>query len=108
VLGAYDPVHRTLDGRGNLRELEVSQQAAAPAAPARGARPAAAPASVPAPGPAGHQFCATARSAGAGSASPLGSLCRQQQSAAAGALVPVPARQQAALPPPPLPARRSV
>lgn len=99
VLNAYDPVHRSLDGRGDLRELEVSQQAAARGTPAGGTRPASAPGAA-----GGNPFCAAAGSAGGGSASPLGSLCRQEQPAGAGALVPVSPRQQAALPPLPLPA----
>jgi phospholipid/cholesterol/gamma-HCH transport system substrate-binding protein len=98
VLNAYDPVHRSLDGRGDLRELEVSQRAAAPSAPAAGAGPAPAAA----PGAAsGNPICQAAGPAGAGVASPLGSLCRQVQPAA---LVPVSEQQRAALPPLPLPA----
>jgi virulence factor Mce-like protein len=94
VLGAYNPATRTLNGRGNLLELEVKQGSTLiPAAP------------VPAAGSASASpFCAAARSPGGGAASPLGSLCHQQQAAAAGALVPVSPRQQAALPPLPLPA----
>jgi virulence factor Mce-like protein len=85
VLGAYDPVHQTLSGRGNLLELEAKQGASAAASP---------PVSP---------FCAVTRAA-AGSSGSLGSLCRRQQSAAAGALVPVSPAQQAGLPPLPLPA----
>jgi phospholipid/cholesterol/gamma-HCH transport system substrate-binding protein len=100
VLNAYDPVHRSLDGRGDLRELEVSQQAAAPSAPAAGTGPA--PASAAAPGAtSGNPVCQAAGSAGASVASPLGSLCRQVQPAE---LVPVSGQQRAALPPLPLPA----
>jgi virulence factor Mce-like protein len=110
VLNAYDPVHRSLDGRGDLRELEVSQQAAARTTPATGTpsastTPGSAPASVPAAGSqAANPFCAAARSAGGSLTSPLGSLCRQEQPAAGTALVPVTVPQQAALPPLPLPA----
>jgi len=88
VLGAYDPVHQTLSGRGNLLELEAKQGASAPTVPAA---------------PPVSPFCAVTRPA-AGSSGSLGSLCRQQQSAAAGALVPVSPAQQAGLPPLPLPA----
>jgi ABC-type transporter Mla subunit MlaD len=108
VLNAYDPVHRSLDGRGDLRELEVSQQAAARSTPAAGtpsASAGSAPASVPAAGSqAANPFCAATGSAGGSFTSPLGSLCRQEQSAAGAALVPVSVQQQAALPPLPLPA----
>jgi phospholipid/cholesterol/gamma-HCH transport system substrate-binding protein len=102
VLNAYDPVSRSLDGRGDLRELEVPQGAA----PAQSR--AAAPASGSAPGPAagsgaGNPFCEAARSEGGSITSPLGSLCHQEQSADGGALVPVSPQQQAALPPLPLP-----
>jgi phospholipid/cholesterol/gamma-HCH transport system substrate-binding protein len=110
VLNAYDPVHRSLDGRGDLRELEVSQQAAnstgGTSSTSRASTPSAsAPGSAPAAGTAGaNPFCEAAGAAGGSFASPLGSLCRQEQSAAGVALVPVSARQQAALPPLPLPA----
>jgi phospholipid/cholesterol/gamma-HCH transport system substrate-binding protein len=108
VLNAYDPVHRSLDGRGDLRELEVSQQAAASSAPAASIPSASAPGSAPGSAPAAgsqaaNPFCAAARSADGSVASPLGSLCRQEQAAGA-ALVPVTAQQQAGLPPLPLPA----
>src|SRR5262249_17588650 len=107
VLNAYDPVHRSLDGRGDLRELEVSQQAAARSTPAAGT-PSASAGPAPAPGPAGgtagNPFCQAAGSAGGSFTSPLGSLCRQEQPAAGAALVPVSVQQQAALPPLPLPA----
>jgi phospholipid/cholesterol/gamma-HCH transport system substrate-binding protein len=104
VLGAYDPLHQTLNGRGNLLELETKQGGTAaqsgPAASTRGgsSRSGAVPAagSVPV-----NPFCEAA----SGSAvSPLGSLCRRQQSAAAAALVPVSPSQQTSLPPLPLPA----
>jgi phospholipid/cholesterol/gamma-HCH transport system substrate-binding protein len=106
VLNAYDPVHRSLDGRGDLRELEVSQQAADRSAPAASSGSASAsepaPASAAAPGAAaGNPICAAAGSAGASVTSPLGSLCRQVQPAE---LVLASPQQQAALPPLPLPA----
>ena len=107
VLGAYDPLHQTLNGRGNLLELETKQGGtaaqSAPAASTRGgsSRGGAVPAagSVPV-----NPFCEAARAAGGSAASPLGSLCRRQQSAAAAALVPVSRSQQTSLPPLPLPA----
>jgi virulence factor Mce-like protein len=92
VLGAYDPVHKTLDGRGNLRELEVSQSAAA--AQSATAQPQSASTPV----------CAGTGTAAVSASSPLGSLCSQEQAAAGAALVPLSARQQAGLPPLPLPA----
>jgi phospholipid/cholesterol/gamma-HCH transport system substrate-binding protein len=107
VLNAYDPVHRSLDGRGDLRELEVGQQAAASSAPTASTGPASASGSAPASAAAsgvaaGNPICAAAGTAGTASlASPLGSLCRQVQPAE---LVPVSPQQQAALPPLPLPA----
>jgi hypothetical protein len=107
VLGAYDPLHQTLNGRGNLLELETKQGGTAaqsgPAASTRGgsSRAGAVPAagSVPV-----NPFCEAVRAVGGSAASPLGSLCRRQQSAAAAALVPVSPSQQASLPPLPLPA----
>jgi phospholipid/cholesterol/gamma-HCH transport system substrate-binding protein len=93
VLGAYNPVTRTLNGRGNLLELEASKGTALPLSAPAGTVPA-----IPGRG-SGNLFCNAAKSV-----SPLGSLCRQQQSAAAGALVPVSPQQQASLPPLPLPA----
>ena len=101
VLNAYDPVHHSLDGRGDLRELEADQGAAAktPAAGSGPGLPATTPAR-PAGAAAGSSVCEAARSAGGSFASPLGSLCRQEQAAA---LVPVSPQQQAALPPLPLP-----
>ena len=102
VLNAYDPVHHSLDGRGDLRELEADQGAAAAKTPAAGSAPGL-PATTPARpagAAAGSSVCEAARSAGGSFASPLGSLCRQEQAAA---LVPVSAQQQAALPPLPLP-----
>ena len=111
VLNAYDPVHRSLDGRGDLRELEVSQQAAGNSArgtsgTSRASTPSAsAPGSAPAaPATGASPFCEAAGTAGGSFASPLGSLCRQEQSAAGAALAPVSVQQEAALPPLPLPA----
>jgi virulence factor Mce-like protein len=106
VLNAYNPVARSLNGRGNLLELEASQGTSAQSAPAatpQAGAPSAA--TAPATGPvSGSPFCAAARSAGSGAASTLGSLCRLELRAAAGALAPVSAKQQASLPPLPLPA----
>jgi ABC-type transporter Mla subunit MlaD len=96
VLGAYNPVQQTLNGRGNLLELETNSSASAPGSPASGT-PAA---TTPKQGSgSGNLFCDAARSA-----SPLGSLCRRQQAPAVGALVPVSPQQRASLPPLPLPA----
>lgn len=78
VLNAYDPVNRTLDGRGDLNELSFGKLSPVP--PPAGAKP------VPA------SLCAT---------TPGLSNC--QQAPAAG-LVPVSASAQQALPPLPLPA----
>jgi virulence factor Mce-like protein len=112
VLGAYDPVHGTLNGRGNLLELETKQGSASAQSSPSATFPSAALPSAPAPsvsapaaGPAtGNPFCTAARSALGSSGSPLGSLCGKEQSAAAQALVPVSPGQQASLPPLPLPA----
>lgn len=92
VLGAYDPVHKTLDGRGNLRELEVSPGSAATAQPQSASPPASAP------------VCAGTGTGAVSASSPLGSLCGQEQAAAGAALVPLSPQQQAGLPPFPLPA----
>jgi phospholipid/cholesterol/gamma-HCH transport system substrate-binding protein len=97
VIGAYDPQSHTLDGRGDLRELEPNGTFGTMAdTSASGA----------------NMFCQAAGSAtssGAGNSSaqnPLGSLCREEQQAGSGAaaLTVVSAQQQAALPPLPLPA----
>jgi virulence factor Mce-like protein len=91
VLGAYNPATRTLDGRGNLRELEPAGTFGTTAAdsPSGGA----------------NVFCQAAGGSGHSRSSPLGSLCRQehQSAQATGQLAPVSPRQQAALPPLPLP-----
>ena len=103
VVNAYDPVNHSLDGRGDLRELEVDQGGTAATDPAAAGTAPALPATIPARpagAPAGSSVCEAARSAGGSFASPLGSLCRQEQAAA---LVPVSPQQQAALPPLPLP-----
>jgi virulence factor Mce-like protein len=101
VLGAYNPAQQTLNGRGNLLELETNGSTSAPGLPASTV-PAFPGGTVPAApqqgSGSGNPFCNAARSA-----SPLGSLCRRQQ-AAAGALVPVSPQQRATLPPLPLPA----
>jgi phospholipid/cholesterol/gamma-HCH transport system substrate-binding protein len=102
VVNAYDPVNHSLDGRGDLRELEADQGGTAAKTPA-GAPAPGLPATIPARpagSPPSSSVCEAARSAGGSFASPLGSLCRQEQAAA---LVPVSPQQQAALPPLPLP-----
>ncbi len=106
VLGAYDPLHQTLNGRGNLLELETKLGGtAAQSGPAAGTRGGSSRAgAVPAGSVPVNPFCEAARGAGGSAASPLGSLCRRQQSAAAAALVPLSPSQQTSLPPLPLPA----
>ena len=117
VLGAYNPVTRTLNGRGDLLELEVPQGTSAQSAPASASGgSSAATASANAASASGNAasaagsasaspFCAAARSAGSGASSALGSLCRLElRAAAATALTPLSAKQRAALPPLPLPA----
>lgn len=92
VLGAYNPVTHSLDGRGNLRELEPAGTFGTTAA------------SSPASG--GNVFCQAAGKPASSRQNPLGSLCRQEQhpAPATGQLAPVAAQQQATLPPLPLPA----
>lgn len=96
VIGAYDPKDHTLDGRGNLRELEPNGTFGTAA---------------DTPESSSNMFCQAASSAtGSGGSSssqnPLGSLCRQEQKpgSSVATLSPVPAQQQASLPPLPLPA----
>jgi phospholipid/cholesterol/gamma-HCH transport system substrate-binding protein len=110
VLGAYNPVTHTLDGRGDLREIDpggpalgsaTSQDAAAQAGTTQASITQA---STALPADYGNPVCEAVRSEGGSLASPLGSLCRQEQSEGGTALVPVTARQQASLPPLPLPA----
>jgi phospholipid/cholesterol/gamma-HCH transport system substrate-binding protein len=93
VVNAYDPVTRTLDGRGDLNELSMGSSASSAASPA--APPAAPSASSPA---SGNVFCAAASTS-----SPLGTLCRQEQ-ASTGGLVPISPQALGSLPPLPLPA----
>jgi virulence factor Mce-like protein len=102
VLGAYNPAQQTLNGRGNLLELETNGSASAPGLPASTvpAFPGGTAPAAPQQGSgSGNLFCNAARSASA-----LGSLCRRQQASAAGVLVPVSPQQRASLPPLPLPA----
>jgi phospholipid/cholesterol/gamma-HCH transport system substrate-binding protein len=90
VLGAYNPATHSLDGRGNLRELEPAGTFGTTAASSSSSG--------------GNVFCQAAGTSGSRQ-NPLGSLCRQEHhpASAAGQLVPVSAEQQAALPPLPLP-----
>jgi phospholipid/cholesterol/gamma-HCH transport system substrate-binding protein len=98
VIGAYDPKAHTLDGRGDLRELEPNGTF--------GSTPAADT----------NMFCQAASSvagsgaAGAGGQNALGSLCRQEHQAGSDvpALSAVSPQQQAGLPPLPLPTVGSV
>jgi phospholipid/cholesterol/gamma-HCH transport system substrate-binding protein len=88
VIGAYDPQSHTLDGRGDLRELEPAGSFGSSA-------------------PASNLFCQAASSATSGSGqNPLGSLCREEKQSGANVatLSPVTGQQQASLPPLPLPA----
>jgi virulence factor Mce-like protein len=78
VVNAYDPVHRTLDGRGDLNELSLGKRAKGPA--------------TTAPTPLSATLCAT---------TPGVSACQQTQ---ADGLPAVPPSAQDALPPLPLPA----
>jgi phospholipid/cholesterol/gamma-HCH transport system substrate-binding protein len=80
VLNAYDPVHQTLDGRGDLNELSMGGPLTAAAVPATGSR-----------------LCSLT-----GTAKPLASLCRKYAQGS-GDLTPVPASRRASLPPLPLP-----
>jgi phospholipid/cholesterol/gamma-HCH transport system substrate-binding protein len=91
VLGAYNPSTHSLDGRGNLRELEPGGSVGTTA--------------VSSPSGTANMFCQAAGAPGSGRHNPLGSLCRQehQSASATGQLVPVTTQQQAALPPLPLP-----
>jgi phospholipid/cholesterol/gamma-HCH transport system substrate-binding protein len=92
VVGAYDPVSHTLDGRGDIRELEpIGNFMTTGAVSSSG----------------NNVFCEAAAAEDASSElGTLGSLCREEQQAASTArsLVPVSAQQQAALPPLPFPA----
>jgi phospholipid/cholesterol/gamma-HCH transport system substrate-binding protein len=80
VLNAYDPVHQTLDGRGDLNELSMGGPLTAVSAPTAGGR-----------------ICSLT-----GAAKPLASLCRKYAKGS-GDLVPVPASRRPSLPPLPLP-----
>lgn len=80
VLNAYDPVHQTLDGRGDLNELSMGGPLTAASAPAAGGR-----------------LCSLT-----GAAKPLASLCRKYAKGS-GDLTPVPASRRGSLPPLPLP-----
>ncbi len=95
VLGAYNPATHSLDGRGNLRELEPAGSFGTTAA------------STPSASTSGtaNMFCQAAGTSGSGRHNPLGSLCRKEHRSGSvtGQLVPVTAQQQAALPPLPLP-----
>lgn len=85
VVGAYDPKSHTLDGRGDLRELEPAGTFGASGS---------------------NLFCQAAASASsAGGKDALGSLCHQESQAASTArtLAPVSGQQLASLPPLPLP-----
>jgi phospholipid/cholesterol/gamma-HCH transport system substrate-binding protein len=78
VLNAYDPVHQTLDGRGDLNELSMG----GPLTPA---------------GSAGGPLCAVS-----GAARSVAALCRRY-GLGFGDLKPVPASRRGSLPPLPLP-----
>ena len=84
VLGAYNPVSHTLNGRGDLRELDPGATAAAAAV-----LPSSAPGSA-----SGNAVCASVTSP----VTPLGSLCQKEQPGA-GALVEVSPQDRMSLPP---------
>ena len=86
VVNAYNPVTGTLSGRGDLRELDPGAAATTDAT-----LPQSAPGSA-----SGNAVCAAASTS-----TPLGSLCKTEQS---GGLVEVSPQAQASLPPLPLPA----
>jgi len=95
VLGAYDPQTRTLDARGDLRELTPGVY---PAGDTSAAGSSAAGA--------GNLFCTTPP--GQSHSAALGSLCQAERSAARQELVAVSPARQASLPPLPLPATGTV
>jgi virulence factor Mce-like protein len=101
VLGAYDPATHTLNARGDLRELTPGIFSASSTASAAASSSAATSSSGTTSG-SGNEFCGT--QPGRNPSAPLGSLCRQEQTPAASALVPISASQQASMPPLPLPA----
>jgi phospholipid/cholesterol/gamma-HCH transport system substrate-binding protein len=90
VVGAYDPQSHTLDGRGDLRELEPAGTFGTTASDsALGSNP----------------FCQAATAGSASGTDPLASFCSEESQAASTAqtLVPVSLQQLATLPPLPLP-----
>jgi phospholipid/cholesterol/gamma-HCH transport system substrate-binding protein len=84
VVGAYDPKSHTLDGRGNLRELEPAGTFGASGS---------------------NEFCQAANASSVGGKGALASLCHEESQAASagGTLAPVSVKQLASLPPLPLP-----
>jgi len=100
VIGAYDPQAHTLDGRGDIRELEPDGTFGTTAGTSSGTSASG-----------GNIFCQAASSAtGSGKQNPLGSLCDQEKQTGSSvpALSPVSAGEQASLPPLPLPAAGQV
>jgi phospholipid/cholesterol/gamma-HCH transport system substrate-binding protein len=84
VVGAYDPKSHTLDGRGDLRELEPAGTFGASGS---------------------NLFCQAASASSVGGQGALSSLCREESRAASTArtLAPLSVKQLASLPPLPLP-----
>ena len=93
VVGAYNPATGTLSGRGDVRELTPGIFPGTTASSATGGGSASAGSAG-----SGNQFCANQSAS-----TPLGTLCHQEKPAS-GTLAPVSPKEQAALPPLPLPA----
>jgi phospholipid/cholesterol/gamma-HCH transport system substrate-binding protein len=102
VIGAYDPATKTLNGRGDIRELTPGIFPSSGSSASGSTTSTTSTTSASATG-AGNLFC-TSTSA----SSPLGTLCQQEKSAGSNTLVPLSPAEQAALPPLPLPAVGSV
>jgi phospholipid/cholesterol/gamma-HCH transport system substrate-binding protein len=98
VIGAYDPATKTLNGRGDIRELTPGIFPSSGSSASGSTTSTTSEASASATG-SGNLFC-TSTSA----SSPLGTLCQQEKSAGSNTLVPLSTTEQAALPPLPLPA----
>jgi phospholipid/cholesterol/gamma-HCH transport system substrate-binding protein len=95
AIAAYDPATRTLNGRGDVRELTPGIYPGTPGGSADES-PTTTSASASST-TSGNLFCASTSAS-----SPLGTLCQQEKSAG-DTLVPLTPAQQAALPPLPLP-----
>jgi phospholipid/cholesterol/gamma-HCH transport system substrate-binding protein len=104
VIAAYDPATKTLNGRGDVRELTPGIYPGKPG----GSDTSASSSSTQTSSPATSSSTSTSSSnlfcASTSASSPLGELCQQEKSAGGHALVPLSRAEQAALPPLPLPA----